>query len=148
MTRYLLDTNVIAHLVNKSTGYELIEERLSQTRPDRLFVSVITVWEIYRMRAKAELKHKVSTRASRALVAALELFTPVDLDEQKAALGGGIHALLSHSGATIGERDSMIAATAISNKLVMVTDNLGEFYRVPGITLENWRNPGALADFT
>lgn len=141
MKRYLLDTNVITHWVNKSAGYERIEEQLIQADPSQIFVSVVTVWEIYRMAEKAELTHKVSTRASKALMAALEMFTPIDMDAQIAALGGSLHAYLPHGGKTIGERDSMIAATAMSGKLIMVTDNVREFSRVPGISLQNWRAP-------
>jgi tRNA(fMet)-specific endonuclease VapC len=139
MTRYLLDTNVLMHWVNKAEGFERIEERLIQIQPDRLFVSVVTMWEIYRMAAKAEYKHKVSTRACKALMTALEMFTPIELDAQSAALGGSLHAYLSNQGKTIGERDSMIAATAMSKRYTMVTDNHKEFSRVPGIVLENWR---------
>jgi predicted nucleic acid-binding protein len=87
MTRYLLDTNVLMHWVNKAEGFERIEERLIQS----------------------------------------------------AALGGSLHAYLSNQGKTIGERDSMIAATAMSKRYTMVTDNHKEFSRVPGIVLESWR---------
>lgn len=139
MSRYLLDTNVLVHWVNKSSGFERIEGRLTQIPKDRIFVSAVTVWEVYRMTEKAEFLHKVSTRASKALMTALEMFTHISLDSQMAALGGSLHAYLAHHGKTIGERDSMIAATAMSKHLVMVTDNAKEFTRVPGIVIENWR---------
>ncbi len=139
MSRYLLDTNVLVHWVNKANGHALIEQKILAIDGSRLFVSALTVWEISRMAEKAKYRHKVSTRAGTALLAALDMFTPIALDDQMAALGGSLHAYLAHHGKTIGERDSMIAATAMSKRLVMVTDNSKEFTRVPGIVIENWR---------
>ena len=49
MNRYLLDTNVLLHVVNRSQGYEKIEQRIFCTDPDHIRISVITVWEISRM---------------------------------------------------------------------------------------------------
>ncbi len=53
MARYLLDTNVLLHMVNRAKGYALIEDRLAVASPRKLAVSVITVWEIFRMAEKA-----------------------------------------------------------------------------------------------
>jgi len=41
MTRYLLDTNVLLHLVNKSQGHELIAHQLTIKNPQQLFISAI-----------------------------------------------------------------------------------------------------------
>lgn len=43
MIRYLLDTNVLLHPVNKSTGHALIAERLTSKNPKQIFISAITV---------------------------------------------------------------------------------------------------------
>ena len=53
MTRYLLDTNVLLHVVNRSKGYDLIEQRLASSGAREITVSAITVWEIFRMAEKA-----------------------------------------------------------------------------------------------
>jgi predicted nucleic acid-binding protein len=47
------------------------------------------------------------------------------MTKQAAALGRQIHAALANKGQTIGER-------------VLVSDNVGELQRVPGLLLENW----------
>jgi hypothetical protein len=44
MNRYLLDTNVLLHLVNKARGHELIEQRLTTRNPDKIRISAVTVW--------------------------------------------------------------------------------------------------------
>lgn len=68
-------------------------------------------------------------------------FKVIPLTDHYAALGGSLHGYLSNKGQTIGERDSMIAGTAMALDLVMVTDNTSEFSRVPGIVIQNWRKP-------
>ena len=47
-------------------------------------------------------------------------------------------ARLRRSGKMISDFDLFIGCTAISNNLIMVTDNTKEFERIKGITLENW----------
>lgn len=137
MKRYLLDTNVLLHVVNKANGHGLIEQRIATTQPDQIRISALTVWEISRMVEKS----KVPSKASKAAMAALTLFEVEPLTNISAAVGGNLHAFLANRGLTIGERDSMIAGVALVNDLVMVTDNVREFQRVPGLSVENWRNP-------
>ncbi|MDI9334608.1 MAG: type II toxin-antitoxin system VapC family toxin [Cytophagales bacterium] len=135
MIRYLLDTTVLLHLVNKSKGYELIERRLLQMTGNTLAVSVITVWEIFRMAEKA----KVPTKSSTAALVLLEKSRVIPMTTAAAALGGQLHAALANVGKTIGERDSMIAGIARTHGYILVTDNTGEFQRVPDLLIENWR---------
>ncbi len=61
--------------------------------------------------------------------------------------GGSAEALverwpLAAGQVTLGDLDSLIAAHAFSLNLVMVTNNLREFSRVPGLRTENWVLPG------
>jgi tRNA(fMet)-specific endonuclease VapC len=102
---YLLDTNVLLHVVNKAAGYEHIERRLIVAPANSLLVSVISVWEIFRMAEKA----KVPSKASKAALEFLDEFRIVPMTKPGAALVGQIHAALSKIGETIGEPDSMIA---------------------------------------
>jgi len=53
---------------------------------------------------------------------------------------GHIRAGLEKLGQTIGVNDLHIAAHARSEGLVLVTNNMSEFARVPGLLLENWVN--------
>ena len=48
MRRYLFDSNVLFHLVNKAAGFELIEQRMRETPVGGIVVSAVTVWEIVR----------------------------------------------------------------------------------------------------
>ena len=54
-----------------------------------------------------------------------------------------VRAALEAEGKKIGDRDTIIAAHALSIGATMVTANVGEFSRVPGISVENWENETA-----
>ena len=49
-----------------------------------------------------------------------------------------IRAALDRTGQRLGDLDSLIAGHALSERLILVSNNLREFRRVPGIRLENW----------
>lgn len=144
MSRYLLDTNVLLHLVNKSAGHELIASRIAATPSDRIRISAPTVWEIARMVEKATHKHNITTKASKAAIVAMEWFHVEPLTQSAAAVSGNLHAWLANQGRTISERDSMIAGIALVHGYTMVTDNTREYMRVPGLRVENWRSDDAL----
>jgi len=136
MIRYLLDTNVLLHLVNKADGHEFIADQLQKHNPKSLYIGAITVWEISRM---VEKKTKASPKAALAALRLMEQFQVMPLDARSAAVGGNLHAHLANKGQTIGERDSMLAGIAMVHQMDVVTDNVSEFDRVPGILVSNWR---------
>jgi tRNA(fMet)-specific endonuclease VapC len=49
-----------------------------------------------------------------------------------------IRNTLERAGTSIGPNDLLIAAHARSLGLTLVTDNMREFSRVPGLPVENW----------
>lgn len=53
-------------------------------------------------------------------------------------LYGGMKAELEAKGMRIDEFDLLIGATAVFNKMVMVTSNVKHFERIPEIQIENW----------
>jgi tRNA(fMet)-specific endonuclease VapC len=57
----------------------------------------------------------------------------------EAKSAGAIHAALRKQGTPIGAYDVLIAATALVHGLVLVTSNTGEFRRVSGLNVEDWR---------
>ncbi|HEU0186556.1 MAG TPA: type II toxin-antitoxin system VapC family toxin, partial [Gallionellaceae bacterium] len=59
-------------------------------------------------------------------------------DDKAAWQYGSIRAALEKQGQPIGINDLHIAALARSQGLTLVTNNLHEFERVPGLLLENW----------
>jgi tRNA(fMet)-specific endonuclease VapC len=53
-----------------------------------------------------------------------------------------LRTFLERQGTPIGAMDLMIAAHALAENAVLVTNNLREFRRVPNLRLENWMGPG------
>ena len=51
---------------------------------------------------------------------------------------GRIRAELERRGAKIGPNDLIIASTAVANGATLITANVREFMRVPGLSVENW----------
>jgi tRNA(fMet)-specific endonuclease VapC len=50
-----------------------------------------------------------------------------------------LYALLYQEGQLISDADILIAATALQHNLVMVTENVDHFRRIPGLSIESWR---------
>ena len=59
-------------------------------------------------------------------------------DEEAAKHYGSIRAMLKKQGTPIGNNDLLIAAHARSLGYIIVTNNVGEFSRVPNLIVENW----------
>jgi tRNA(fMet)-specific endonuclease VapC len=70
-----------------------------------------------------------------ALAARLEV---LPLDSKAAYHFGQIRAALYAIGQSIGPYDMLIAGHARASGLILVTNNISEFERVPGLLLENW----------
>jgi tRNA(fMet)-specific endonuclease VapC len=60
-------------------------------------------------------------------------------DEADAKTTAAIRAALKTQGQPIGAYDVLIAGTGLARGLVVVTSNVGEFKRVSGLQVENWR---------
>ena len=70
-----------------------------------------------------------------------EYITPLEIlefGEPEAIVYGKLRTYLERHGDTIGAMDMLIAAHALSTRLVLVTNNTGEFGKVPELTIENW----------
>lgn len=65
-------------------------------------------------------------------------FTIVSFGEKSALIYGDIRASLEQRGTPIGGNDVLIAASALAHDLILVSHNVGEFARVPGLKLEDW----------
>ncbi len=62
-------------------------------------------------------------------------------DIKSALVYGKIRAEFERRGKPIGSMDMLIAAQAIAQGFTLITHNLKEFDRVPGLRRETWVNP-------
>ncbi len=65
-------------------------------------------------------------------------FQSLAFEDLAAEQYGWIRAHLTGMGTPIGPNDVLIASIALANGLTLVTNNTGEFSRVPGLKLEDW----------
>ena len=73
-----------------------------------------------------------------ALLRFAAAFDVVPFDDRDAEVYGLIRAGLERRGQPIGPYDLQIAAQAVTRGLVLVTNDVDEFQRVPDLRIENW----------
>jgi tRNA(fMet)-specific endonuclease VapC len=129
--KVLLDTDTCIYALKGNVS--VLDRLLSRSRAD-VAVSVITEAELRTGAARSSSPVKTS----RLLENFLRPLAVVDFTSADAATYAQLRAKLERAGTPIGPLDTLIAAQAVSRKLVVITNNEREFGRVPGLRLENW----------
>lgn len=127
----LLDTNICIHIINAKPAAVL--QRFRDFRLGDIGLCSVVA---------AELAYGVAKSGSVRNRQALDLFlaplTILPFDEAALWAYGDLRAELERRGTPIGALDTLIAAHALSLQATLVTNNLSEFLRVPGLQLDNW----------
>lgn len=131
MLNYLLDTNIVIYVL-KQRPLEVRE--VFNRHQGRMAISSITLAELIHGAEKSS----VVARNIAAVEDFISRLAVLPYDDKAAWHYGSIRAALERSGLPIGVNDLHIAAHARSSGLVLVSNNLREFARVPGLMLENW----------
>ena len=129
---WLLDTNAVIALVTGRS--ESLRRRVEASAPGTLSTSAIVAHELY-SGAYRSRKIEFNLETLRLLFADLVI---LDLDREDARTAGEIRATLARQGTPIGPYDVLIAGQARARGLTLVTNNISEFQRVPGLALEDW----------
>ncbi|MGA1274102.1 MAG: type II toxin-antitoxin system tRNA(fMet)-specific endonuclease VapC [Burkholderiaceae bacterium] len=131
MLRYLLDTNIVIYVLKRRPP-ELLST--FNANASRMAISSITLAELMHGAGKSQQVGK-NLSAIEDFCTRLEVL-PYGM--KAAQHYGAIRAALEKIGQPIGVNDLHIAGHARSEGLVLVTNNIAEFERVPGLELENW----------
>jgi tRNA(fMet)-specific endonuclease VapC len=130
--KYLLDTNICIYIQRQKP--ENVLARFRGLKPGEALISVITWGELMYGAEKSSRKETVM-----ALLDEFSVFVPVlPMPEQAGRAYGRIRAFLETQGTPIGNNDLWIAAHAITENLILVTNNEREFARIPDLTVQNW----------
>jgi tRNA(fMet)-specific endonuclease VapC len=130
----LIDSNV---LIEHERGRLDLGERLRGREDEEFFVSVVTASELLYGVHRA-LDAGVQARRAAWVEAVLERFPLLPVDLASARVHARIWAELARQGKPIGPNDLWLAAQALAHGLTMVTYNLRELERVPGLAIESW----------
>jgi tRNA(fMet)-specific endonuclease VapC len=130
--KYLIDTNICIYVMNKRP-IDVIK-RFKQFNPGEIGISTITVSELQYGVAKSKHRKENQHRLDE-FIAPLEILV---YDEIAARTYGDIRFQLEKRGKLIGPLDILIAAHALSQNLIMVTNNDKEFMRIKNLEVENW----------
>jgi len=131
----MLDTNICIYLIKGKPPQVL--SRLNNFKPGDVSVSSITLSELEYGVAKSS-KPQQNRDALDAFLAPLEI---LPFNAEAAFRYGQIRAFLEKEGKLIGAMDMLIAAHAVAASMTLVTNNIKEFGRIPGLRLENWLDP-------
>jgi tRNA(fMet)-specific endonuclease VapC len=127
----LLDTNICIYIINAKPPAVLA--RFQQYRMGEISLSSVVAAELAFGVAKSG-----SLRNRRALEMFLAPLTILPFDSDSVWAYGDLRAQLERSGTPIGPLDTMIAAHALCLEATLVTNNMREFLKVPGLRVENW----------
>ncbi len=131
----LIDASV---LIAYERGHLDLEHKLAGREDEEFFLSVITASELLHGVHRATEAHRA--RRSAFVEAILERFPILQPDLATARIHSEVWAGLSSAGVVIGSHDLWVAATAMAHGLTLVTENLKEFRRVPGLAVESWKD--------
>ena len=129
---YMLDTNICIYAMKNNP--EKVLRRFKEELDNGICISSITLAEL-------EYGMKRSSNPVKNDAALLRFLLPMSIlpfGPDAASEYGEIRAYLQSKGTPIGSLDMVIAGHAKAENMVLVTNNIREFARVPGLQLENW----------
>jgi tRNA(fMet)-specific endonuclease VapC len=132
MIKYMLDTNICIYIIKKKP--ENVIARFRQIQVSEIGISSITLSEL-------EYGVMISAKPEQNKLALAQFIAPIETpayDHVAAQHYGNIRALLDRQGTPIGSLDMLIAAHALSQNSVLITNNESEFKRISNLKIENW----------
>jgi tRNA(fMet)-specific endonuclease VapC len=131
MLEFMLDTNICIYVIRNRPA--ALRERFDQLA-EALCISTITLGELL-YGVKKSARRNQNFQAVEQFTARLEV---LPFAARAATHFGQIRAELTRVGTPCGAYDMLIAAHARSEGLMLVTNNVREFQRMPGLRLDNW----------
>jgi tRNA(fMet)-specific endonuclease VapC len=128
---YVLDTNSVVYFFK---GMGRVSERLLSTPPRDIAIPAVVLYELEVGIAKSSSPERRRSQLDELV----RLVQVLPFRPAEARVTGRIRADLERIGRPIGPLDFLIAGTALQHGATLVTHNVDEFRRVPGLRLEDW----------
>ena len=133
----LIDASI---LIEAERGRLELESHVARRQEEEAFLSVITASELLHGVHRAA-QPDIRAKRSAFVEGILERFPLLQVDLATARAHAQVWADLAAAGTLIGPHDLWLAGTCIAHGLTMVTANVREFERVPGLDVEVWADP-------
>ncbi|MCY4281335.1 MAG: tRNA(fMet)-specific endonuclease VapC [Gammaproteobacteria bacterium] len=131
MLKYMLDTNIVIYVIKNRP---LNVRKMFKRHSGQMAISAVTLGELI-YGAEKSTQPERNLQDIESMTARLEV---LPFNETAAIHFGQIRAELMRVGTPIGPYDQMIAGHARATGLLIITNNVNEFKRVPGLRVENW----------
>lgn len=128
---YLLDTDTIIFSLK---GHDVVIKNLQRHFHDSMKISVITLMELYYGAYKSK-KVESNLAKIKTLETSLEI---IPLGSEVVEVFGMCKAKLEKKGTPLDDFDLILASSALTHNLVLVTNNLKHFKKIEGLKIENW----------
>ena len=135
MNNYLIDTNTIIAFLHGNID---VDKRIANVGIKHCYVSEITLCELYFGAYNIKDRYQQEREKEFKRIELLQKKFPILGFKSSAELFGNIKAQLVKTGLIIDEFDILIGSSAITNGMIVVTDNVSHFSRIPGLKYENW----------
>jgi predicted nucleic acid-binding protein len=128
---YLLDTDIVIYSLK---GHPAVKKNLERNLHAALKISVVTLMELYYGAYKSQ---KVTSNLGKikSIEDAVEI---IPVGRESAEVFAMLKADLEKAGTPLDDFDLILAACALANDLVLVTNNVKHFERIEGLRLTNW----------
>ena len=131
----ILDSHTISYYMR---GDPLVVQHMQALQPNELSIPAVVEYEL--RYGLERLSPAAALPRLEALAQLLGAMQSLPFDGECAKRGARLRALLEAAGTPIGPHDLLIAATALRHQAPLVTRNVREFGRVPGLQCINWHD--------
>jgi tRNA(fMet)-specific endonuclease VapC len=128
---YLLDTDIMIYNLK---GNEMVRQNLHNHINDPIRISSVTLMELYYGAFKSR-KVESNLAKVRKIENSLEI---ISVNKEQVEIFGMLKVKLEKAGTPLDDFDLILAATALSHNLILVTNNERHFSRIEGLKIENW----------
>ena len=132
--KYCFDTDIIVEFFRGNDNIVGKVSKVLNSRDDEIYLSTITLCELYRGAYLAKNTQKELEKIN----ILLQSFKILHFSLAVCKLFGKISASLVQAGKMVGEADLLIGVSALERNYVVVTNNTKHFTRIPNLKIENW----------